>query len=153
MANRRHGPATARLTVYAGFVLAVLLSIWLATPRIAIASGTAFLCAQLLDTAVFDRLRRRQWWQAPLISTLLGSVLDTILFFGVAFSARFAFVDAWTGSEDGSLAFGVSFLGGEAPLWVSLAAGDFCVKVLTGLAMLVPYGALVRLLTPRVAAA
>lgn len=153
LANRRHGPATARLTVYAGFVLAVILSIWLATPRIAIASGTAFLCAQLLDTAVFDRLRRRQWWQAPLISTLLGSVLDTILFFGIAFSARFAFVDAWTGGEDGSLAFGVPFFGGEAPLWVSLAAGDFCVKVLTGLAMLAPYGALMRWLAPRPAAA
>ncbi|MEZ5871164.1 MAG: VUT family protein [Nitratireductor sp.] len=145
LANRRFGPATARLAVFAGFAVAVVLSVMLATPRIAIASGTAFLTAQLLDTAVFNQLRKRSWWQAPLISTLLGSILDTILFFGIAFSARFAFVDAMTGMEDGSLGFAVPFLGGEVPLWVSLAFGDFCVKIATGVAMLAPYGAFIRL--------
>ncbi|GIL00405.1 MAG: membrane protein [Alphaproteobacteria bacterium] len=153
LANRRHGPRGARLTVYAGFVLAVVLSAWLATPRIAIASGTAFLCAQLLDTQLFDRLRQRAWWQAPLVSSLIGSVLDTVLFFGIAFSATFAFVDRLTGGADGSLAFAVPFVGGEVPLWVSLAVGDFAVKVLTGLAMLVPYGALMGWLAPRAPAA
>lgn len=149
LANRRFGPQSARLTVYAGFVLAVVLSVWLATPRIAIASGSAFLVAQLLDTQIFDRLRRNAWWQAPLISTLIGSIVDTVMFFGIAFSARFAFVDRLTGMADGSLAIPVPFLGTDVPLWMSLAAGDFCVKILTGLAMLVPYGALVFFLLPK----
>jgi uncharacterized PurR-regulated membrane protein YhhQ (DUF165 family) len=91
LTNRRFGPAAARIVVVSGFVLAVALSIWLATPRIAIASGSAFLVAQLLDVAVFERLRRSAWWKAPLLSSLIGSVVDTVLFFGVAFSARFAF--------------------------------------------------------------
>lgn len=149
LANRRHGPATARLAVFAGFAIAVVLSVALATPRIAVASGTAFLFAQLLDTRIFNGLRRRSWWQAPLVSTVIGSVLDTVLFFGIAFSAGFAFLDTWTGMEDGSLAFAVPFLGREVPLWVSLAFGDFCVKIATGIVMLAPYGAFVRLFVGR----
>lgn len=148
LTNRRFGAGAARRVVLAGFVIAVMLSVWLATPRIAIASGTAFLAAQFLDTAVFDRLRGNAWWQAPFISTLLGSVLDTVLFFGLAFSATFAGIDAAFGMEDGSLAFAVPFLGGQAPLWVSLALGDFAVKVLIGIAMLAPYGALLSALKP-----
>lgn len=144
LANRRHGRQVARAAVAAGFVLAVILSVWLATPRIAIASGTAFLMAQLLDTEVFASLRRRTWWQAPLAGTMLGSVLDTALFFGIAFAPQFAFVDAMTGMQDGSLGFPVSFFGGEVPLWVSLASGDLAVKVIVGLAMLLPYGAFLK---------
>jgi len=141
LTNRRFGPQAARVVVIVGFVLAVALSIWLATPRIAIASGSAFLVAQLLDVAVFERLRRSAWWKAPLISSLLGSVIDTVLFFGVAFSARFAFIDAGLGMEDGSLAFPVPFLGigSDVPLWASLAAGDFAVKILVAIALLAPY--------------
>jgi len=141
LTNRRFGPAAARVVVIAGFVLAVALSIWLATPRIAIASGSAFLVAQLLDVAVFQRLRQSAWWKAPLISSLIGSVIDTVLFFGVAFSAGFAFLDTGFGLEDGSLAFPVPFLGigGEVPLWLSLGAGDFCVKILVALVLLAPY--------------
>ncbi len=153
LANRRYGPALARWVVVAGFVLAVILSIWLATPRIAVASGVAFLTAQMLDTSVFNSLRQRTWWQAPLLSTLLGSILDTLLFFGIAFSAPFAFLDAATGMPDGSLAFAVPFLGGEAPLWVSLAVGDFAVKIACGMAMLAPYGAIVAMMFPKAAAA
>lgn len=148
LANRRFGSAAARRAVYSGFVLAVVLSIYLATPRIAIASGSAFLLAQLLDTTIFDALRRRQWWQAPLLSTLIGSTLDTILFFGMAFSAAFAFLDAWTGMADGSLAMPVTFAGGTIALWQSLAIGDFFVKIGCGLAMLAPYGALMLWLPP-----
>lgn len=148
LTNRRFGAGAARRVVLAGFVIAVALSVWLATPRIAIASGTAFLAAQLLDTAVFDRLRGNAWWQAPFISTLLGSMLDTVLFFGLAFSGAFAGIDAVFGMADGSLAFAVPFLGGQAPLWVSLALGDFAVKILIGLAMLAPYGALLSVLKP-----
>ena len=144
LANRKFGPSNARLVVAAGFILAVVLSIWLATPRIAIASGTAFLVAQLLDVSIFDRLRNSTWWRAPLISSLLGSALDTVLFFGLAFAPAFGMLDF--GGEDGSLGFAVPFLsvGAEVPLWVSLAAGDFIVKVLVGLVMLLPYGLVAR---------
>lgn len=148
LTNRRFGPQMARRVVFTGFVLAVILSVVLATPRIAIASGCAFLVAQLLDTRIFDRMRERSWWQPPLVSTLIGSALDTLLFFALAFSARFAFLDAWTGSEDGSLAFAVGFMGTEVPLWVSLAVGDFMVKLLVGLAMLAPYGVLLTVMKP-----
>ena len=80
LTNRRFGPAAARKVVLVGFAIAIVLSVWLATPRIAIASGSAFLVAQLLDVAIFDRLRRNAWWQAPLISTVIGSLVDTALF-------------------------------------------------------------------------
>lgn len=140
LTNRRFGASSARLVVASGFVLAVLLSIWLATPRIAIASGTAFLVAQMLDVSIFDRMRAQTWWRAPLTSTIIGSLVDTILFFSLAFAGFFAALDF--GGEAGSLDFAVPFLGvgGDVPLWVSLAAGDLVVKLLVGIAMLVPYG-------------
>ena len=154
LTNRTLGPARARQVVLVGFAIAVVLSVVLATPRIAIASGSAFLLAQLLDVSIFDRLRRSAWWQAPLASSLLGSVIDTVLFFGVAFAPAFAGIDALFGMEDGSLGFPAPFLGvgSEVPLWVSLAAGDFCVKMLVALALLAPYGALRRVFTERVPA-
>ncbi|MEQ8295903.1 MAG: queuosine precursor transporter [Nitratireductor sp.] len=152
LTNRRFGPVAARKVVLAGFVLAVALSIWLATPRIAIASGSAFLAAQFLDVAVFDRLRKNAWWQAPFVSTVLGSVLDTVLFFSIAFAGVFAGLDAVFGMEDGSLAFPVALLGWQVPLWVSLAVGDFAVKIGVGLVMLAPYGALLSVLKPAPAA-
>ena len=144
LTNRRFGASAARKVVAVGFLLAVILSIWLATPRIAIASGTAFLVAQLLDVSIFDRLRNGVWWQAPLISSILGSVIDTLLFFSIAFAPLFGFFDF--GGDDGSLGFAVPFLGvrSQVPLWISLAAGDFLVKVLVGLAMLLPYGVIAR---------
>jgi uncharacterized PurR-regulated membrane protein YhhQ (DUF165 family) len=155
LTNRALGPQRARVVVFAGFAVAVVLSVWLATPRIAIASGAAFLVAQLLDVSIFDRLRRSAWWQAPLISSLVGSVIDTILFFGLAFAPAFAGVDAYFGTADASLGFAAPFLGvgPQVELWQSLAAGDFLVKMLVALALLAPYGALRRLLTDRTAAA
>ncbi|MCV0394485.1 MAG: queuosine precursor transporter [Rhizobiaceae bacterium] len=152
LANRRFGPAAARRVVLVGFAIAVLLSVVLATPRIAIASGSAFLAAQFLDVAIFDRLRGEAWWRAPLLSSLIGSVLDTMIFFSVAFAASFAFLDTGLGYEDGSLAFPVTFLGAEVPLYISLAIGDFCVKLAIALAMLAPYGALLGVLKPAEAA-
>jgi uncharacterized PurR-regulated membrane protein YhhQ (DUF165 family) len=148
LTNRRFGKEAARKVVLAGFALAVVLSIWLATPRIAIASGSAFLVAQLLDTQIFDRLRHDAWWKPPLVSTVIGSVVDTVLFFSLAFAASFAFLDTGLGMEDGSLGFAVPFFGTEVPLWVSLAFGDFCVKMLVGLVMLAPYGVLLSVLKP-----
>lgn len=139
LTNRRFGARDARKVVLAGFILAVVLSVWLATPRIAIASGSAFLVAQLLDVSVFDRLRTSAWWKAPLVSTLLGSLVDTLIFFGIAFAPMFGMFDF--GGEDGSLGFVVPLLGvgSLVPLWMSLAAGDFIVKIMVGLAMLAPY--------------
>lgn len=114
LTNRRLGPAAARRVVYAGFALAVLLSLYLATPRIALASGAAFLVAQLLDVAAFDRLRRLSWWKAPLFSSGTASMIDTAVFFGVAFA-------------------------GSGLPWVTWALGDYAVKVAMSLAALPPY--------------
>jgi len=141
LTNRTFGPQKARQVVFVGFLIAVVLSIWFATPRIAIASGTAFLLAQLLDVSVFDALRKGRWWKAPLFSTIIGSALDTALFFAIAFAPAFAMLD-FGADEPGSLGFPVPLLGlfFQTPLWVSLALGDFLVKMIVGLAMLLPYG-------------
>jgi hypothetical protein len=114
LANRYFGLRFARKVVYAGFVIAIVLSAWYATPRIALASGTAFLTAELLDVKIFDRLRRRIWWQPPLVSTLLGSVVDTAVFFSLA------------------------FYGTDMP-WVTLGLGDLAVKVALALVTLLPF--------------
>lgn len=148
LTNRRFGPLAARRTVYVGFVLGVVLSIWLAIPRIAIASGSAFLCAQLLDITVFDRLRRKTWWKAPFAGAMLGSIFDTVLFFSIAFAANFAWIDKITGMPDSSLAEPAAFLGIGVPLWTSLAFGDFFVKVVMGTLMLIPYGAVLAIFAP-----
>lgn len=159
LTNRRFGPSAARKVVITGFLLAIVVPMifWVfneafTTPRILIASGTAFLVAQLLDVTIFDKLRRTTWWKAPMASSLIGSVIDTLLFFGIAFSASFAFVDALFGMEDGSLAFPVPFLGiggeTETLLWVSLAAGDLVVKILVALALLAPYRIILNVFQP-----
>jgi hypothetical protein len=152
LTNRHFGPGMARTVVLFGFAIAVVWSVFLATPRIAIASGLAFLFAQFLDVAIFNRLRAHpRWWRAPFLSSVVGSVLDTVLFWGVAFSAGFAFVDALFGTPDGSLGFATPLwdIGPEVPLWVSLALGDFLIKMIVALALLAPYGALRRLVSDR----
>ncbi len=148
LTNRTYGKSAARRVVIVGFVIAVILSFYLATPRIAIASGTAFLTGQLLDIQVFDRLRRQSWWKAPFMATVFGSMLDTAIFFTLAFAAQFAFIDTLFGMDDGSLAFPVPFFGGETQLWMALAFGDFCVKMLMGVLALIPYRALLNVLKP-----
>jgi len=144
LTNRVFGPAKARLAVIAGFAVAVILSVWLATPRIAIASGTAFLTAQLLDISIFHRLRNAAWWQAPMFSSLVSSALDTLIFFSLAMAPVFAGLDAVFGMEDSSLPFPTPLLGVgfEVPLWVSLALGDFLVKLLLAVLLLAPYKSL-----------
>lgn len=141
LSNRAFGPQRTRLVVIAGFAVAVLLSIWLATPRIAIASGTAFLVAQLLDVSIFNRLRNGAWWQAPMVSSLVSSAIDTAIFFSLAMAPAFAGIDALFGMEDSSLAFPAPLLGigAEVELWQSLALGDFLVKLAMALVLLVPY--------------
>ncbi|MDH3661559.1 MAG: queuosine precursor transporter [Alphaproteobacteria bacterium] len=123
LTNRGLGVTAARRVVYVGFAVAVGLSIWLATPRIALASGAAFLVAQLLDIAVFDRLRRKSWWRAPLISSTLASALDTALFFSLAFA-------------------------GTGLPWITWAIGDYGVKIAVALALLIPFRLALKAVTP-----
>lgn len=142
LTNRRFGPGPARLVVFAGFMVAIVLSVMLATPRIAIASGSAFLVAQLLDVSVFNRLRRQTWWRAPLASSVIGSLVDTALFFSIAFAAAFAFV----GPNDAFAIETAPILGllpVEAPRWVSWALGDLSVKLAVALLLLAPYRLLI----------
>jgi len=155
LANRRYGPAVARRIVFVGFMLAVACSI-VVPPllfqygliefetaadrlvRIAIASGAAFLAAQLLDVTVFNWLRQRSWWRAPVFGSLAGSVLDTAVFFSVAFSAAFVFTgpgDAFA-LENAPL---LGFLPAEAARWISWAIGDLTVKLLIAVFALIPY--------------
>ncbi|WP_068084057.1 VUT family protein [Polycladidibacter stylochi] len=145
LTNRQYGPATARRIVYAGFAVAVVLSIYLATYRIAVASGIAFMCGQLLDVYVFNRLRTLSWWKAPVVSSVLGGVLDTILFFGIAFSASFAFMGYYDAfAVESAPMFGM--LPVDVPRWVSWAVGDFSVKMCVSMCMLVPYRVVLSLL-------
>ena len=147
LTNRQFGPSAARKVVAAGFAVAVALSIWASTPRIAIASGTAYLVGQLLDITVFNYLRRLTWWKAPLAASLLGSALDTVIFFSLAFAPVFAFI----GPNDDFAIGWASILGvlsTEAPRGVSWAIGDFSVKLLSGIVLLVPYGAFISMVKP-----
>ena len=145
--NRLLGPRIARRVVYVGFAVAVALSVWLSTPRIAIASGSAFLAAQLLDIFVFDRLRDRVWWMAPSLSSLVGSALDTLLFFSLAFAPLFVVL----GPNDPFAVETAPLLGlysMETPRWLSWALGDFTVKLIIAAVALVPYRVIVRTFVP-----
>lgn len=148
LTNRKFGPNPARLVVAVGFVLAVALSILLSTPRIAVASGSAFLVAQLLDVTVFNRLRRLSWWKAPFASSLFGSVIDTLLFFSIAFSGAIAVL---LGYYDDFAVQSAPLLGvfaPEVPRWISWAVGDFSVKILVAIFLLAPYRILLGFLVP-----
>jgi len=145
--NRVLGPAAARRVVYAGFAIAVLLSIWLASPRIAIASGTAFLAGQLLDIGVFNALRDRAWWKAPAFSSLIGSAADTLIFFALAFAPAFALLGA-SDSFAGEAAPLLGIASAEAPRWVSWGLGDLGVKLAIAVVALVPYRLIVGLFLP-----
>jgi len=125
LANRRYGKIVARKIVYIGFVLGVILTLYFSTDfsnliskRIAIASGVAFLSAQLLDINIFDKLRKKIWYAAPLTSSLIGSTIDTLLFFSIA------------------------FYGTEID-WLTLSFGDLLVKVFVSLVMLIPFKILI----------
>ena len=151
LTNRYDGAARARLVVVVGFVVALGLSVVLATPRIAIASATAFLIGQLLDISVFSRLRAsRAWFLPPLAASLFGSLIDTLVFFTIAFAPALGIVDALFGMADGSLGFPAPWLGigADVPLWTSLATGDFLVKFLAALLLLAPYRLLMGTLMP-----
>ena len=121
LSNRRYGKNIAKQIVYFGFGLGVFLTFYFSTNysdlisiRIAIGSGVAFLTAQLIDVNIFDRLRQKKWFIAPLTSSFIGSIIDTFLFFSI------------------------SFYGTEIP-WISLAFGDLIVKIFVALVMLLPF--------------
>lgn len=117
LTNRAVGAASARKVAWAGFAVAVVLSWWVADPRIAVASGTAFIVSQLLDITVFNRWRAQSWWKAPFFGSMIGSVIDTALFFSIA------------------------FVGTQVP-WMSLAVGDLAAKWGMALLLLAPYRAM-----------
>ena len=121
LANRAYGKVVARKVVYVGFIIGILLTLFVSTNfadiisiRIAIGSGLAFFISQNLDVQVFDRLRKKSWFIAPLASSTLGSITDTFLFFSIAFYA--------TGIP-----------------WITLALGDLAVKILITFTMLIPF--------------
>ena len=130
LANRSYGKIVARKIVYVGFVLGIGFTILFSTDfvdyislRIAIGSGVAFLVAQLLDVQIFDKLRKKDWFIAPLTSSMIGSIVDTFLFFSISFYA--------TGIP-----------------WVTLSLGDLAVKILVALLMLIPFKFLLKTFKP-----
>ena len=130
LANRTFGKIIARKIVYFGFLLGIVFTVLFSTDfadyisiRIAIGSGVAFLIAQLLDVQIFDKLREKKWFIAPLISSMIGSTVDTFLFFSISFYAT-----------------GVP--------WVTLSLGDLAVKILVALTMLVPFRMLLKTFKP-----
>lgn len=155
LTNRMQGADAARKTVIAGFAAGLLCSLVgtqivgefgpLVTLRVAVASGVAFLVAQLLDLGVFSALRGRVWWAAPLVSSVVGSVVDTALFFTIAFAGFLAFPAAW---GDVSWAQDTTAVG---PLWVGLGLADWGVKLALALLALVPFRVITKTFAQRVA--
>ncbi len=156
--NRTYGAKQARKVVLAGFVVGVVSSLVgsqimleygpAVSLRIAIGSGVAFLAAQLTDVMVFDRLRKGNWWKAPLISSFIGSALDTLLFFSISFASMFIFLDANQPNGWAREVIPMFGFGPEAPLWVSLALADFAVKMSLALVALGPYRLVIGRFTP-----
>ena len=151
LANRLHGPAAARRVVYAGLLTGIVCSLIgtqvmlefgpAVTLRVAVASALAFAASSLLDVAVFNRLRAGAWWRAPLVSTLAASVVDTAVFFSIAFAG---FVTLFPTAANEAVAWAqgpAPFLnsGPDAPLWLSLAVADWGVKLAIAVLALVPF--------------
>ena len=149
LTNRFYGSRAARQVLYAGFFVGVVCSFAgsqlqgefgpLVTLRIAIASSLAFLTAQFLDIIVFDKLRNYKWWIPPAVSSTIGAIVDTIIFFFIAFSSTASVIDpqddvSWAAEITSILGFGPNF-----PLWVSLASADFFVKLLLIICSLFPF--------------
>jgi len=130
LSNRSFGKSSAKKIVYIGFAIGISFTLLFSTNftdlisiRIAIGSGTAFIIAQLLDVQIFDKLRTRQWFIAPLTSSIIGSTIDTFLFFSIAFY-------------------------GTGIPWITLSLGDLLVKILVALIMLIPFRLLFTTLKP-----
>ena len=158
--NRLYGAAAARKVVFAGFLVGVACSLIgtqimgefgpLVTLRIALGSGIAFLSAQLLDVAIFNRLRAGGWWRAPVVSSIIGSTVDTALFFSIAFSAGLTWVEPGNDVAWANEVLPILGAGPEAPLWVSLAVADWGVKLALALIALVPFRLITEKFRPNV---
>ncbi len=152
--NRMHGARAARRVVLVGFAAGVVCSAVgtqitgefgpLVTYRIVLGSGLAFLTAQLVDVAVFNRLRSGAWWRAPLASTLIGSTLDTFLFFSIAFSAKLVFLEPMNDVGWANEVLPLIGAGPMVPLWMSLALADWTVKLGIAALALVLYRRMTR---------
>ena len=159
--NRLAGVKAARRVVLAGFVVGLACSFIgtqlhnefgpLVTFRVALGSGTAFLVGQLLDVTIFDRLRRAEWWRAPLVSTLMGSTLDSVIFFTIAFAASLSFLEPASDVSWAAVSGPLLGSGPVVPLWVSLAVADWCVKFGIALFGLLPFRLIVAKFSIRVA--
>ncbi len=151
--NRLYGASAARKVVLVGFIVGLICSFIgtqivgefgpLVTLRIAIGSGIAFLTAQLLDVAIFNRLREGAWWKPPLASSIIGAAVDTALFFSIAFSGALSFIAPSVDVSWATEMLPVLGVGPAAPLWVSLAIADFGVKLGLALVALVPFRVIV----------
>jgi uncharacterized integral membrane protein (TIGR00697 family) len=161
LVNRFQGAAAARRVVYAGLVVGLICSFIgtkiigefgpLVTLRVALGSSIAFLVGQLLDVAVFDKLRRAVWWRAPFLSSMLGSSVDTVLFFTIAFSATLIWIDPTTDVSWATAPVPLLGVGREVPLWVSLGVADWGVKVAVDLIALMPFRVAIAKYAARVA--
>jgi uncharacterized integral membrane protein (TIGR00697 family) len=159
--NRLSGVKAARRVVLAGFVVGLVCSFIgtqlhndygpLVTLRVALGSGTAFLVGQLLDVTIFDRLRRAEWWRAPLISTLLGSTIDSVIFFTIAFAASLTFLEPSSDVSWAAVSGPLLGSGPMAPLWVSLAVADWGVKFGIAVFGLLPFRLIIAKFSIRVA--
>ena len=165
--NRLYGAPAARRVVFAGFVVGVICSLIgtqimlegdgyifpAVTLRVAIGSGLAFLTAQLMDVAIFDRLRDGAWWRAPLASTLVGSSLDTAIFFSIASSGALSFLEPGNDVSWAAEPLPLLGIGPMVPLWVSLGTADWLVKLSLAIIALVPFRMIVsKALSARVPA-
>ena len=149
LTNRMYGAKQARKVVFVGFCVGILCSFIgtqiigefgpLVTLRIAIGSGCAFLVAHLIDITIFDRLRKNKWWKAPLISTIIGSSIDTALFFTISFSISLSYLEPSNDVSWANETLPVLGLGPILPLWVSLGFADWLVKLSLALIALLPF--------------
>lgn len=157
--NRVYGPERAREVVLAGFITGVICSLIgtqimgefgpLVTLRVAVASGVGFLVAQMLDVSIFAALREGRWWRAPLASTLVGSSMDTALFFTIAFSQQLIWMEPGNDVSWANETLPLLGVGPMVPLWVSLASADWLVKLSLAVVALVPFRLIVAHLTAR----
>jgi uncharacterized integral membrane protein (TIGR00697 family) len=159
--NRLAGVKAARRVVLAGFVVGLACSFIgtqlhndygpLVTLRVALGSGTAFLVGQLLDVTIFDRLRRAEWWRAPLVSTLIGSTIDSVIFFTIAFAASLTFLEPSSDVSWAAVSGPLLGSGPMVPLWVSLAVADWGVKFGIAVFGLLPFRLIIAKFSIRVA--
>ena len=159
--NRLAGVKAARRVVLAGFVVGLACSFIgtqlhndygpLVTLRVALGSGTAFLVGQLLDVTIFDRLRRAEWWRAPLVSTLIGSTIDSVIFFTIAFAASLTFLEPSSDVSWAAVSGPLLGSGPMVPLWVSLAVAEWGVKFGIAVFGLLPFRLIIAKFSIRVA--